>query len=52
MIKQVAHATRMEEMRESYKILFGKSEENRPLRRPRHRWEDNLAQVETSGGLL
>jgi hypothetical protein len=25
-----------------YKILVGKPEGNRPLRRPRHRWEDNI----------
>jgi hypothetical protein len=28
--------------RNAYRILVGKSEENRPLRRPRHRWEDNI----------
>jgi hypothetical protein len=31
----------MGEMRNSHKILVGKLEGNRPLRRPRHRWEDN-----------
>jgi hypothetical protein len=25
-----------------YKILVGKPEGNRPLRRPRRRWEDNI----------
>jgi hypothetical protein len=29
----------MGEMRKTYKILIGKIEEKRPLRRPRHRWE-------------
>jgi hypothetical protein len=26
----------------AYKILVGKREGNRPLGRPRHRWEDNI----------
>jgi hypothetical protein len=26
----------------AYSILFGKPERKRPLRRPRHRWEDNI----------
>jgi hypothetical protein len=30
----------MGEMRNLYKILVGKPEDKRPLRRPRHRWED------------
>jgi len=30
------------EMRNAYKILVGKSEGKRPLRRPRHGWEDNI----------
>jgi hypothetical protein len=25
-----------------YRVLVGKSEGKRPLRRPRHRWEDNI----------
>jgi len=25
-----------------YRVLVGKSEGERPLRRPRHRWEDNI----------
>jgi hypothetical protein len=29
-------------MRNAYNILVGKSVGNRPLRRPRHRWEDNI----------
>jgi hypothetical protein len=32
----------MVEMRNGYKILFGKSEGKRPLGRPKHRWEDNI----------
>jgi hypothetical protein len=31
----------MGEIRNGYKILIGKSEGKRPLRRPRDRWEDN-----------
>jgi hypothetical protein len=29
-------------MRNTYKILVEKSEETRPHRRPRYRWEDNI----------
>jgi hypothetical protein len=29
-------------MRNAYKILVGKPEGKRPLRRPKHRWEDNI----------
>jgi hypothetical protein len=25
-----------------YRVLMGKPEEERPLGRPRHRWEDNI----------
>jgi hypothetical protein len=32
----------MGEKRNAYNILVGKSEGKRPLRRPRHRWEDNI----------
>jgi hypothetical protein len=32
----------MGEMRNAYKILVRKHEEKRLLRRPRHRWEDNI----------
>jgi hypothetical protein len=30
------------ENRNAYRVLMGKSEGNRPLRRPRCRWEDNI----------
>jgi hypothetical protein len=30
------------DMRNVYKILFGKPERKRPLRGPRRRWEDNI----------
>jgi hypothetical protein len=29
-------------MKNAYKILVGKCEGKRSLRRPRHRWEDNI----------
>jgi hypothetical protein len=32
----------MGEMRNAYKILFTKLEGKRLLRRPRHRWEDDV----------
>jgi hypothetical protein len=32
----------MGEKRHAYRILVRKPEEKRPLRRPRHRWEDNI----------
>jgi len=33
---------RMGEKRGAYKVLAGWPEGWRPLRRPRHRWEDNI----------
>ena len=33
---------RMEEGRVMHKVLVGKHEGKRPLRRPRRRWEDNI----------
>jgi hypothetical protein len=30
------------ERRDAYKVLVGKPEGKRPLRRPGHRWEDNI----------
>jgi hypothetical protein len=29
-------------MRNVYKILAGKPERSQPVRRPRHRWKDNI----------
>jgi hypothetical protein len=37
-----ACSTHMGRMRKAYNILVGKSEGKRPLRRPRHRWENNV----------
>jgi hypothetical protein len=33
---------RMGRKRNAYRILVGRPEGNRPLGRPRHRWEDNI----------
>jgi hypothetical protein len=32
----------MEERLDAYRILMGIPEGRRPLRRPRHKWEDNI----------
>ena len=36
------YVARMEEGRSAFKILTGKHTGNRPLGRPRRRWEDNI----------
>ena len=36
------HVARMEDGRSAFKILTGTPAENRPLGRPRRRWEDNI----------
>jgi hypothetical protein len=41
-MKWMGHVTHMEEMRNAYNILIGKLKEKRPLRRPRHRWDNNI----------
>jgi hypothetical protein len=38
----VGHVVHMGEMRNAYKILVGKLKGEKPPRRPRHRWEDNI----------
>jgi hypothetical protein len=38
----VTKIPRIEAMRNAYRLLVGKPGGNRPLRRPRHRWEDNI----------
>jgi len=38
----VGHVAHMGEMRNVYKILVGKSEGKRSLRKHRHRWEYNI----------
>jgi hypothetical protein len=41
-MRRAGHAARMRENRNAYTILVGKQEGNRPLGRPRRRWEDNM----------
>jgi hypothetical protein len=36
------HVARIGDRRNAYNILVGKPEGERPLRRPRRRWEDNI----------
>jgi len=36
------HVAHMGERRDVYRVLVGKPEGKRPLRRPRRRWEDNI----------
>ena len=36
------HVARMEQFRNAYRLLVGKPESKRPLRRPRRRREDNI----------
>jgi hypothetical protein len=41
-MRWTGHVARMGERRGVYRILVGKPERERPLRRPRHRWENNI----------
>jgi hypothetical protein len=41
-LRWARHITRMGESRGAYSVLVGKPERRRPLRRPRHRWKDNI----------
>jgi hypothetical protein len=41
-MRWAGHVTRMEEMRNVYKLLVGKPEGKRSLGRPRRRWTDNI----------
>ena len=41
-LRLAGHVARMEQSRNVYRVLVGKPEGNRPLGRPRHRWEDNI----------
>jgi hypothetical protein len=45
MLKWVGHVARMGEMRSTYRTVFGEPDGKRPLRRPRHIWEDNIRMV-------
>ena len=41
-MRWAAHVACMKERRGVYRVLVGKSEEKRPIGRPRRRWEDNI----------
>jgi hypothetical protein len=41
-MRWTGHVARMGEGRNVYRILVGKPEGNRPLERPRHRWDDGF----------
>jgi hypothetical protein len=41
-MRWAGHVALMGEERKVYKVLVGKPEERRPLRRPRRRWEDRI----------
>jgi len=41
-MRWVGHVSRMGEERGVYRVLVGKPEGRRPLRRPRRRWMDNI----------
>ena len=41
-LRWAEHVARMEEGRSAFNILTGEPTENRPLGRPRRRWEDNI----------
>ena len=41
-LRRAGHVARMEQSRNAYRVLVGKSEGKRPLGRPRRRWEGNI----------
>jgi hypothetical protein len=41
-MRWAGHVARMGEKRNAYRLLVGKLEGKRPLRRPRRRWVDNI----------
>jgi hypothetical protein len=41
-MRWIGHVARMGKKINTYRILVGKPEGKRPLRRPTHRWEDNI----------
>jgi hypothetical protein len=41
-MRLAGHVTRIREKRNTYRLSVGMPEGNRPLRRPRRRWEDNI----------
>jgi hypothetical protein len=51
-MRWVGHVARMREKRNAYRILVGKPEGKRPLRRPRCRWVDNIKMDLRYDGML
>jgi hypothetical protein len=41
-MRWAGHVARMGENRNAYRMMVGNPEGKRPLRRPRHRWVDNI----------
>ncbi|KAJ4437318.1 hypothetical protein ANN_17456 [Periplaneta americana] len=41
-LRWAEHVARMDESRNAYRVLYGRPKGNRPLGRPRRRWEDNI----------
>ena len=41
-LQWAGHVARMEQSRNANSVLVGKPKSKRPLRRPRHRWDDNI----------
>jgi hypothetical protein len=41
-MRWAGHVARMGEKRNAFRLLMGKPEGKRPLRRPRRRWLDNI----------
>jgi hypothetical protein len=41
-MRWAGHVAHMGEGRDVYRVLVGRHEGKRPLRRPRRRWEDNI----------
>ena len=41
-LRWAGHVARMEQFRNTCRVLVGKPESKRPLGRPRHRWEDDI----------
>ena len=50
-VRWAGHVARMGEDRGVHRVLVGKPEGNRPLGRPRRRWEDNIKMdLQEAGG--
>jgi hypothetical protein len=41
-MKWAGHVTSMEDRRGAYRVSVGKTDGNRPLGIPKHRWENNI----------